>query len=73
MSEKETSGARFWLFDLDNCRGRDLLEAGLLYRKFGNGAVQRLEHHIEEIEDDEGKQEWTGILDRLHSLIDRSE
>ena len=75
MSEKETRGARFWLFDLDNCRGSDLLEAGLLYRKFGDNAVQRVEQHIEEIEDDEDedKEEWTGILDRLHSLIDESE
>ncbi len=73
MSEKVSRGARFWLFDLDNCRGSDLLEAGLLYRKYGDGAVPRLEQHIEEIEDDEGKKEWTGILDRLNSLIDTSE
>ncbi len=70
MHEHESDGARFWLFDLDNCRGSDLLEAGLLYRRFGADALPRIERHIEKIDDDEDKQEWTAILDRLHLLIE---
>ena len=71
MSSKMSTTTMFWQFDLDNCRGSDLLEAGLIYRRFGDGAVERLKAHIETIdEEDEDKDEWLLILDRLNSLID---
>lgn len=70
MHEQEMGGARFWQFDLENCRGSDLLEAGLLYRRFGADALPRIERHIANIDDDEDKQEWTAILDRLRLLIE---
>jgi hypothetical protein len=80
MDEQKTAESRFWLFDLDNCRGSDLLEAGLLYRRFGADAVRRIEQHIARIadnedsaEDDEGSREWTAILDRLRSLVGSAE
>lgn len=70
MHERQAAEARIWLFDLDNCGGSDLLEAGLLYKRFGEDALPRIERHIEKIDDDEDKQEWTAILDRLHLLIE---
>ena len=69
MREQEDSDARYWLFDLENCRGSDLLQAGLIYRRFGAGAIQRIERHIAGIDDRERGREWTAILDRLRSLV----
>ncbi len=71
MNSRKAVNTIFWQFDLDNCRGRDLLEAGLIYRRFGDGAVQRLQDHIANIDDEDGdKKEWLQILDRLNSLIE---
>jgi len=71
MTRQGTDAGSFWQFDLDNCRGSDLLEAGLLYRKFGAEALPRLQNFVEKIDDDDAeKAEWRRILDRLHTLIE---
>ena len=70
MEQGGSSDAPFWAFDLDNCRGSDLLTAGLLYRRFGDEALPKLESHVAGIDDD-SREEWARILDRLKMLIDQ--
>ena len=72
-SMQRTGGAdaSLWSFDLDHCRGSDLLTAGLLYRRFGNDALPRLESHVAKIDAEDDREEWVRILDRLKTLIDQ--
>ena len=72
MSRNNTADRGFWLFDVDNCRGAELLEAGLLFKRFGAAARARIEDHINRLtapEQAEEKEEWSRIMERLESLI----
>jgi esterase/lipase superfamily enzyme len=72
MSRKEVADKGFWLFDVNFCRGTELLEAGLLFKKFGAAARDRIEKRIRQLTSTEEafeKEEWFRIMDRLESLI----
>jgi pimeloyl-ACP methyl ester carboxylesterase len=64
-----TPRANLWLFDVSVCRGQDLLEAGVLVKRFGDLARKRVLDHIAALTDPDQKQEWSRILTRLDSLL----
>ncbi|NIV17741.1 MAG: hypothetical protein GWN47_04875 [Woeseiaceae bacterium] len=72
MSKQEVAGQGFWLFDVGYCRGTELLEAGLLFKKFGAAARARIENRIKQLTSPEQaneKEEWFRIMHRLETLI----
>lgn len=72
MGESSNKQASFWLFNADNCKGTDLLEASVLLKRFGQGARARVKARIDALSErasESAKQEWLQILDRLDSLL----
>jgi esterase/lipase superfamily enzyme len=61
--------ANLWLFNVNACRGNDLLEAGVLVKRFGDLARKRVLDRIAALTDPDQKQEWSLILTRLDGLL----
>jgi len=61
-----------WSFNADQCKGDDLLEAGLLYKRFGPDAKEKVQQYLDSIaeDDDASREEWLRILDRLNVLLE---
>lgn len=71
MSRNQVAERGFWLFDVDFCRGTELLEAGLLFKRFGAAARARIQEHISRLnapEQADEKEEWSRIMQRFESL-----
>jgi esterase/lipase superfamily enzyme len=61
-----------WYFNADACKGDELLEAGVLLKRFGDLAVAQVQQNIALLTDPsqlQQKQEWQAILGRLNSLL----
>lgn len=72
MTRHHIAEQGFWLFDVDFCRGTELLEAGLLFKKFGAAARSRIEAHLSKLSAPDQlveKEEWSRIMERLDTLI----
>jgi esterase/lipase superfamily enzyme len=71
MSDRPNSGksANVWLFNVSVCKGNDLLEAGVLVKRFGDLARARVTARIAALTDPSQKQEWSRILTRLDGLL----
>ena len=72
MNRQDIAAEGFWQFDVEFCRGTELLEAGLLFKKFGAAARDYIEKHMSRLtapEEEEQKEEWSRIMERLESLI----
>jgi esterase/lipase superfamily enzyme len=72
MSKHVDTQRSFWMFDVDFCRGTELLEAGVLFKKFGAAARARIQKRISQLTSTEQaieKEEWFRIMDRLETLI----
>ncbi len=72
MNRQQASGQGFWIFDVGFCRGTELLEAGLLWKKFGAAARARIENRIRQLtqpEQEIEKEEWFRIMERLETLL----
>ena len=72
MSAQDAPDQGFWLFDVDNCRGGELLTAAVLFKRLGPLARPRIEDHINGLvtaEQETEKLQWSQILDRLNSLF----
>jgi esterase/lipase superfamily enzyme len=67
-SAKGGSGPAVWLFHADICKGDDMLEAGVLLKRFGDLARQRVVQNIASFTDPNQKQQWSQILKRLDGL-----
>jgi esterase/lipase superfamily enzyme len=68
-SQAGAARSTVWLFNVDVCRGQDLLEAGVLLKRFGGGARKRVLDRIASIKDPDQKQQWSRILQRLDTLL----
>jgi hypothetical protein len=66
---KEGGPVPFWRFDASVCKGDEMLEAGLLLKRFGALARARVEANMSSVTDASQKQQWALILQRLDSLI----
>ena len=66
------SNDEFWLFDVETCKGGEILEAGLLFKRFGWTARARVQQRLKSLPetDEAAKEEWSRILDRLDKLLE---
>jgi hypothetical protein len=66
----------YWVFDVEACKGSDVLEAGLLIKRFGPDARKQIEQRLGELteeKDDPAREEWSRILDRVDELLNPDE
>jgi len=70
MSGRAPGGSvAVWVFNADACKGDDLLEAGVMLKRFGDLARERVLANIATLTDPSQKQQWSLILNRLDSLM----
>jgi len=72
MNRQQLAGLGFWTFDVDNCRGGEILQAGVLWKRFGEKARDRIRERMAQLtnpDQETEKEEWSRILDKLNSLI----
>jgi esterase/lipase superfamily enzyme len=58
-----------WWFNADACKGDDMLEAGVMLKRFGELARQRVLANISALTDPSQRQQWQRILTRLDGLL----
>ena len=58
-----------WWFNADVCKGDDMLEAGVMLKRFGDLARARVLDTMATLTDPSQKQEWSLILKRLDGLL----
>jgi len=63
------AGVPVWVFHADACTGEDLLEAGVMLKRFGDLARERVVENLATMTDPSQKQQWTLILKRLDGLL----
>jgi hypothetical protein len=68
-SQRPGSLLSVWLFNVDICKGDDLLEAGVLLKRFGGQARAQVQANISALSDPSQKQQWSLILKRLDVLL----
>jgi hypothetical protein len=68
MSDRSRSTGA-WVFNVDVCKGHDLLLAGVIFKRFGDRARARVRERIAALSDPSEKQEWSRILARLDDLL----
>jgi esterase/lipase superfamily enzyme len=70
MSERKDSGRLdVYLFNADVCKGDDMLEAGVMIKRFGDLARAQVVANIQAVTDPSQAQEWSLILKRLDVLL----
>ena len=70
MKDSKGGGAlTVWWFNADACMGDDLLEAGVMLKRFGDLARDRVAANISALTDPSQKREWQLILNRLNGLL----
>jgi hypothetical protein len=70
MSDRKGGGPlTVWWFNADACKGDDLLEAGVMLKRFGDLARARVEANISTLTDPSQIKEWSLILKRLDGLL----
>ena len=73
MSNRKDSGTlTVWWFNADACKGDDMLAAGVMLKRFGDLARERVIANMSALTDPsqkQQKQEWQLILDRLNGLL----
>jgi hypothetical protein len=70
MSDRKLDGPlRVWAFDASNCKGDDLLEAGVLLKRFGDLARQRVVASLATLTDPTQKRQLSLVLHRLDGLV----
>jgi esterase/lipase superfamily enzyme len=69
MSNPKGAGMSVWLFDVNVCKGEDLLEAGVILKRFGTLARKQVLDNMATLTDPTQKQEWSQILKRVDGLL----
>jgi esterase/lipase superfamily enzyme len=72
MSAQHAGAARpldVWLFNVDICKGDDLMQAGVLLKRFGDVARAHALANIASLTDPSQKLEWSRILTQLDTLL----
>jgi esterase/lipase superfamily enzyme len=68
-NRKAGSSLTVWWFNADACKGNDMLEAGVMLKRFGELARQQVLANISALTDPSQQQEWKLVLTRLDSLL----
>jgi esterase/lipase superfamily enzyme len=70
MSNRKTGSSLIvWWFNADACKGSDMLEAGVMLKRFGELARQQVLANISALTDASQQQEWKLVLTRLDGLL----
>jgi len=70
MSNRAGSGTlTVWSFNADDCKGEELLEAGVILKKFGDVARDRVMTYRSTLTDPSQKEQWSLILRKLDTLL----
>jgi hypothetical protein len=70
MTDRQNGApTRFWSFNDANCKGYDLLEAGVLLKRFGDQARSQLQTRLAALTDPSQRRQLTQILAKLNDLI----
>jgi esterase/lipase superfamily enzyme len=70
MSNRKTTGTfAVWWFNADACKGADMLEAGVMLKRFGDLAKQHVMNNIAALTDPSQQHEWNLVLARLDALL----
>ena len=70
MSDRKGRDAlAVWWFNADACKGDDMLEAGVMLKRFGDLARTRVEANLRTLTDPSQIKEWKLILKRLDGLL----
>jgi esterase/lipase superfamily enzyme len=70
MSDRKAGGPlAVWVFNADACKGDDMLEAGVMLKRFGDAARARVIENMSTLTDPSEKQEWSLVLKRLDGLL----
>jgi len=70
MSGRKLTGpVAVWVFNADACKGDDLLEAGVMLKRFGALARERVIANMATLTDPSQKAQWSLILKRLDGLV----
>jgi esterase/lipase superfamily enzyme len=70
MSNSKAGGSLIvWSFNSDACKGDDMLEAGVMLKRFGDLARQQVLANISTLTDPSQKHEWQLILGKLDGLL----
>lgn len=70
MVDRLQSDLHVWRFNVDVCQGHDLLQAGVLFKRFGSRAKARVRARMNALSDSAEKQQWSRILARLDALLE---
>jgi esterase/lipase superfamily enzyme len=68
-NRKAGGGLTVWWFNADACKGLDMLEAGVMLKRFGELARQQVLANISALTDPSQQQEWKLVLTRLDGLL----
>lgn len=63
------TAAPVWRFNVARCAGAELLQAGVLVKRFGDRARARVRSRLQQLTDPQQKQEWQRILQKLDDLL----
>jgi hypothetical protein len=70
MSDRKMKGPlAVWVFNADACKGDDMLEAGVMLKRFGDLAKARVMENISTLTDPSEKAEWSKVLERVNGLL----
>ena len=70
MSNHKASGTLIvWSFNSDACKGDDMLEAGVMLKRFGDLARAQIEANIKTLTDPSEQTQWKLILAKLDRLL----
>jgi esterase/lipase superfamily enzyme len=70
MSDRKGSDTlAVWWFNADACKGDDMLEAGVILKRFGDLAHERVVANIKTLTDPSQIKQWSQILKRLDGLL----
>ena len=69
LGDSGGAGPTVWRFNAAQCAGPDLLQAGLLAKRFGDRARNRVRARLQQLTDPAQKQEWNRILERLNDIL----
>ena len=68
-NRKGSDSLTVWWFNADACKGNDMLEAGVMLKRFGDLARSRVVANLSTLTDPSQKKEWSLILKRLDGLL----
>ena len=69
MTNPKAGASTVWRFDAEHCKGDDILEAGVMLKRYGDLARNHVVANISELTDPNQQQQWKLILVRLDGLL----